>query len=331
MIDKLSNWHVRLSRRRFWKGEYNTDKIAAYQTLYECLETIAIIAAPIAPFFMDRLFQDLNGISKKHAVPSVHLANFPIANSSAINTDLERRMGLAQNVTSLALSLRKKEGLRVRQPLQKIMIPILDDKTKTDIESVSAIIKSELNVKEIEFLRENSAVLKKQIKPNFKTLGPKFGQEMKLIASKIGKFSVNDIKEIEQKNSYHISDGITIELVDVEISSADIPGFSVATNNGITVALDITLSEELKEEGLAREFINRVQSLRKDKGFEVTDKVAIWVEKNDLITSSIKNNFTYICEETLAEKLNYEETIISNAVRVELIDGISITISLEKN
>ncbi len=331
VIDKLSNWHVRLSRRRFWKGEYNTDKIAAYQTLYECLETIAIIAAPIAPFFMDRLFQDLNGISKKHAVPSVHLANFPIANSSAINTDLERRMGLAQNVTSLALSLRKKEGLRVRQPLQKIMIPILDDKTKTDIESVSAIIKSELNVKEIEFLRENSAVLKKQIKPNFKTLGPKFGQEMKLIASKIGQFSANDIKEIEQKNCYHISDGITIELVDVEISSADIPGFSVATNNGITVALDITLSEELKEEGLAREFINRIQTLRKDKGFEVTDKVAIWVEKNDLITSSIKNNFTYICEETLAEKLNYEETIISNAVRVELIDGISITISLEKN
>ena len=331
VIDKLSNWHVRLSRRRFWKGEYNTDKIAAYQTLYECLETIAIIAAPIAPFFMDRLFQDLNGISKKHAVPSVHLANFPIANSSAINTDLERRMGLAQNVTSLALSLRKKEGLRVRQPLQKIMIPILDDKTKTDIESVSAIIKSELNVKEIEFLREDSAVLKKQIKPNFKTLGPKFGQEMKLIASKIGQFSANDIKEIEQKNSYHISDGITIELADVEISSADIPGFSVATNNGITVALDITLSEELKEEGLAREFINRVQSLRKDKGFEVTDKVAIWVEKNDLITSAIKNNFTYICEETLAEQLNYEETIISNAVRVELIDGISITISLEKN
>ena len=287
VIDKLSNWHVRLSRRRFWKGEYNTDKIAAYQTLYECLETIAIIAAPIAPFFMDRLFQDLNGISKKHAVPSVHLANFPIANSSAINTDLERRMGLAQNVTSLALSLRKKEGLRVRQPLQKIMIPILDDKTKTDIESVSAIIKSELNVKEIEFLRENSAVLKKQIKPNFKTLGPKFGQEMKLIASKIGQFSANDIKEIEQKNCYHISDGITIELVDVEISSADIPGFSVATNNGITVALDITLSEELKEEGLAREFINRVQSLRKDKGFEVTDKVVIWVEKNDLITTTL--------------------------------------------
>ena len=180
-------------------------------------------------------------------------------------------------------------------------------------------------------MREDSAVLKKQIKPNFKTLGPKFGQEMKLIASKIGQFSANDIKEIEQKNCYHISYGITIELVDVEISSADIPGFSVATNNGITVALDITLSEELKEEGLAREFINRVQSLRKDKGFEVTDKVAIWVEKNDLITSSIKNNFTYICEETLAEKLNYEETIISNAVRVELIDGISITISLEKN
>jgi isoleucyl-tRNA synthetase len=331
VINKLSNWHVRLSRRRFWKGEYTTDKIAAYQTLYECLENIAIIAAPIAPFFMDRLFQDLNTISKKKSASSVHLTDFPISNLSAIDTNLERRMDLAQNITSLALSLRKKEGLRVRQPLQKIMIPILDDTTKEDIESVSAIIKSELNIKQIEFLNEESAVLKKQIKPNFKTLGPKFGQEMKLITSKIAQFSAKDIKEIEENNNYQIADAIIIGLADVEIFSADMPGFSVATNDGLTVALDITLSKELKEEGLAREFVNRIQGLRKDNGFAVTDKIEIWVEKNDLITTAIKNNFTYICEETLANQLNYEETVISNAKNVELIDGVSINISLVKN
>ena len=329
VIDKLSNWHVRLSRRRFWKGEYNSDKIAAYQTLYECLKTISIIAAPIAPFFMDRLFQDLT-VGVTGAPSSVHLADFPTSNPSFVNPELERRMSLAQNVTSLALSLRKKEGLRVRQPLQKIIIPILDSKTKSDIESVSAIIKSELNIKEIEFLNEGSAVLKKRISPNFKTLGPKFGKNMKLITNKIAKFSTNDIEEIEKNNSYSISDEITIGLVDVEISSDGIPGFSVATNNGVTVALDITLSEELKAEGIAREFINRIQSLRKDNGFEVTDKISILVEKNDLITTAIKNNFIYICEETLAGQLNYEEAVIVNASNVKLINDISINVSLEK-
>ena len=331
VIDKLSNWHVRLSRRRFWKGEYNADKVAAYQTLYECLETIAIIAAPIAPFFMDRLFQDLNTISNRHSALSVHLSDFPISNYLVINSDLERRMDVAQNITSLALSLRKKEGIRVRQPLQKIMIPILDDKTRIDIESVSAIIKSELNIKAIDFLEEDSAILKKQIKPNFKTLGPKFGKNMKLITSKISQFSVNDIREIEENNSYHIKDGITIDLADVEISSANIPGFSMATNDKLTVALDITFSKKLKEEGLAREFVNRIQNLRKDNGFTVTDKIVISIEKNDLITGAIKNNFTYICKETLAEKLNYEEAFISNATKLELIDNITVNISLVKN
>jgi isoleucyl-tRNA synthetase len=211
------------------------------------------------------------------------------------------------------------------------MIPILDKKTRTDIESVSAIIKRELNIKDIEFLGEDSTVLKKQIRPNFKTLGPKFGQEMKLIASKITQFSVTDIKEIEQNKRYHITDGITIELADVEISLVDIPGFSVATNDGTTVALDITLSEKLKEEGLAREFINRIQNLRKHNGFEVTDKVDIWIEKNDLITSAIKNNFTYICEETLARQIKYEKTIIENATEVELIEGISLSVGLVKH
>ncbi len=331
VIDKLSNWYVRLSRRRFWKGEYNNDKIAAYQTLFECLEAISIIASPIAPFFMDRLFQDLNTISNRYSVSSVHLASFSAFNPSIIDVTLQRRMSLAQNITSLALSLRKKEGLRVRQPLQKIMIPILDEKTKKDIESVSTIIKHELNIKQIEFLNEESIILRKQIKPNFKILGPKFGKKMNIISSKISQFTENDITELELNNTYSINNDITIELGDVEIESVDIPGFSVATNDGITVALDITLSKELKEEGLAREFINRIQSLRKDNDFDVTDKIEISIEKNDLITSAIKNNFTYICEETLATKLKYEETIINNPIKINLIENILLNVSLVKN
>ena len=331
VMDKLSNWHVRLSRRRFWKGEYNSEKIAAYQTLYECLETISVLAAPIAPFFMDTLFKDLNNTSNIHSVSSVHLADFPKSDSSVINTDLERKMGLAQNVTSLALSLRKKERLRVRQPLQKIMIPILDEKMKTDIEGVSAIIKSEINVKEIEFLGEDSTVLTKQIKPNFKTLGPKFEKNMKLIAAKIAQFSADNISEIEKNNSYQIADGIRIELADVEISSADIPGFSVATNDGITVALDITLSKDLKEEGLAREFVNRIQILRKEKGFEVTDTIKIEIEKNQVITTAINNNLNYICGETLADTLVFSEVKDFDGENLVLIDEISAKVKIIKN
>ena len=240
-------------------------------------------------------------------------------------------MRLAQSVTSLALSLRKKEGLRVRQPLQKIMIPILDEKMKTDIEGVSAIIKSEINVKEIEFLGEDSTVLTKQIKPNFKTLGPKFEKDMKLIAAKIAQFSADNISEIEKNNSYQIADGIRIELADVEISSADIPGFSVATNDGITVALDITLSKDLKEEGLAREFVNRIQILRKEKGFEVTDTIKIEIEKNQMITTAINNNLTYICGETLADTLVFSEVKDFDGENLVLIDEISAKVKIIKN
>jgi isoleucyl-tRNA synthetase len=328
--DKLSNWHVRLSRRRFWKEDYSRHKIAAYQTLFECLEVIAIIASPVAPFFMDRLFQDLNIVSNRNSASSVHLANFPASNYSTIDTDLERRMSLAQNATSLVLSLRKRKKLRVRQPLQKIMIPILDSTTKADINSVAEIIKRELNIKDIEFLDEDSTVLKKQIKPNFKNLGPKFGKKMGLIANKIAQFSARDIKELEQNNSYKIVDGIIIELADVEVSTSDVPGFSVATNNRLTVALDITITEKLREEGLAREFVNRIQKLRKDSGFEVTDKITIWIEKNPLITAAIKNNFIYICEETLAEQLNYKESVVKNPIEIELVNGLSINVSLVK-
>ena len=331
VMDKLSNWHVRLSRRRFWKGEYNTEKVAAYQTLFECLEKVALLASPIAPFFMDRLFQDLNAVSGKHSASSIHLSDFPKSDASVIDKDLERKMQMAQNVTSLALSLRKKERLRVRQPLQKIMIPILNAKMQEDIDGVSTIILSEINVKEIEFLGKDSDVLTKQIKPNFKTLGPKFGKDMKLISEVVNQFSADDIKKIEKDGNYLINESITIDISDVEITSKDIPGCIVATNNGLTVALDITLSDELREEGLAREFINRIQNLRKDSGFEVTDKVKIQVEKNDSLTAAIKNNFTYICDETLAVQLDFEVHTILNGSEIELIDNISTKVLIIKN
>ena len=331
VMDKLSNWHVRLSRRRFWKGEYNTEKVAAYQTLFECLEKVALLASPIAPFFMDRLFQDLNAVSGKHSASSIHLSDFPKSDASVIDKDLEQKMQMAQNVTSLALSLRKKERLRVRQPLQKIMIPILNAKMQEDIDGVSAIILSEINVKEIEFLGKDSDVLTKQIKPNFKTLGPKFGKDMKLISGVVNQFSADDIKKIEKDGNYLINEGITIDISDVEITSKDIPGCIVATNNGLTVALDITLSDELREEGLAREFINRIQNLRRDRGFEVTDKVKIQVEKNDSLTAAINNNFTYICDETLAVQLDFEVHTILNGSEIELIDNISTKVLIIKN
>jgi len=331
VMDKLSNWHVRLSRRRFWKGEYNTEKVAAYQTLFECLEKVALLASPIAPFFMDRLFQDLNAVSGKHSASSIHLSDFPKSDASVIDKDLERKMQMAQNVTSLALSLRKKERLRVRQPLQKIMIPILNANMQKDIDGVSTIILSEINVKEIEFLGKDSDVLTKQIKPNFKSLGPKFGKDMKLISGVVNQFSADDIKKIERDGNYLINESITIDISDVEITSKDIPGCIVATNNGLTVALDITLSDELREEGLAREFINRIQNLTKDSGFEVTDKVKIQVEKNDSLTAAIKNNFTYICDETLAVQLDFEVHTILNGSEIELIDNISTKVLIIKN
>lgn len=330
LIGKLSNWHVRLSRRRFWKGEYNTEKVAAYQTLYECLEKVALLVSPIAPFFMDRLFKDLNTVSGKHKATSVHLADFPKFNIEIIDSNLEEKMQMAQNITSLALSLRKRERIRVRQPLQKIMVPVLSTKMQENIEGMEAIILSEINVKEIEYLNEDSDVLTKQIKPNFKTLGPKFGKDMKLIAAKISSFTSDDIKQIEKEGGYQINEGITINISDVEITSADIPDCIVANNDGVTVALDITLSQELKEEGLAREFINRIQNLRKEKGFEVTDKINILVEKNEALNSAIQNNFIYICDETLAEQLEFIDELNNEENTIELVDEISAKVSIKK-
>jgi isoleucyl-tRNA synthetase len=330
VMNKLSNWHIRLSRRRFWKGEYNSDKISAYQTLYECLEKIAIISAPIAPFFMERLYKDLNEFSSKQNAISVHLSVFPKSDATKIDSDLEEKMDVAQKITTIALSLRKKERLRVRQPLRKIMIPVSGDKMKDQINSVQDILLSELNIKEIEFISADSDILTKKIKPNFKTLGPKFGKDMKLIASKVNQFTVEDIKNIEVEGNFFINHDITIDLSDVEISSADIPGWQVMSQDGITVALDVTISDNLMEEGLAREFVNRIQNIRKDKDFKVTDKIEITVEKNEAMENAITNNFSYICGETLANSLEVVNDLKNEKINIDLVDGITLNIIIKK-
>ena len=330
VMNKLSNWHIRLSRRRFWKGEYNMEKISAYQTLYECLEKISIISAPIAPFFMEQLYKDLNEGYGKQDSSSVHVSTFPKSDKSKIDKGLEVKMSLAQQITSMALALRKKERIRVRQPLQKIMIPVDSQLMKEQINSVSGILISELNIKEIEFISSDSDILTKQIKPNFKTLGPKFGKDMKLIASKVNQFTSEDIKRIEKETSYKISDKITIDISDVEISSADIPGLQVMSQDGIIVALDVSVSEELKKEGLAREFVNRIQNVRKDKDFDVTDKISIVVEKNVVLEKAITDNLSYICGETLADSLEINAVNNNDTVLIDLIDGLSVNVEVKK-
>ena len=329
----LSNWYVRLCRRRFWKGIYTEDKISAYQTLYKCLVTIAQLAAPIAPFFMDRLFQDLNNVTAQLKAESVHLTEFPIADEKLIDKDLEERMQLAQKISSMVLSLRKKTNLRVRQPLNKIMIPAADAKFKAQIKAIENLILSEVNIKEIEFLSD-TGILVKNIKPNFKTLGPKFGKMMKQIASKVGEFTQDDINKIEAEGLYNLTiDGEAIELLisDVEIITEDIPGWVVANLGTLTVALDISITPQLKEEGIARELVNRIQNLRKENNFEVTDKINVKIENNIEIISAVNNNNSYICSETLADSLEMVDALNeSNKVEIELSEDISTYILIEK-
>ncbi|MGO4919401.1 isoleucine--tRNA ligase [Maribacter spongiicola] len=310
--ENLSNWYVRLCRRRFWKGEYAQDKIAAYQTLYTCLDVVSKLSAPIAPFFMDQLYLDLNRATVKDGFESVHLADFPVADESLIDQSLEVKMQKAQIISSLVLSIRQKEKIKVRQPLQKIMIPVLDDKDREEIEAVSELIKSEVNVKEIQLLDDASGILVKRIKPNFKTLGPKFGKEMKQIAQVVNGFDQNDIQKIEQDGELSIqieNKSITLQLQDVEISSQDIEGWMVATSGKLTVALDVTINEELRNEGVARELVNRIQNIRKDSGFEVTDKIAIQILKDGFVEVAVKNNIEYIKTETLTAELNFVEKL----------------------
>jgi isoleucyl-tRNA synthetase len=329
--ENLSNWYVRLCRRRFWKGEYGTDKIAAYQTLYTCLLNVAKLSAPIAPFFMDKLYTDLVNATGSESFTSVHLANFPVSVENFVDKSLESKMMKAQTVSSLVLSLRKKEMIKVRQPLQKVMVPILDETQRAEIEAVSDLIKAEVNVKEIELLDDASGVLVKQIKPNFKALGPRFGKDMGLISSEIQKFSQEQINEIDAKGELSLvisGKSIILTSQDVEISSQDIPGWLVANSNGITVALDITISEELKQEGIARELVNRIQNIRKDSGFEVTDKIKVQIQRNGELEQAIKNNESYIKDETLTEELNFTDNLESG-IEIEF-DDIKTKILISK-
>jgi len=331
--EHLSNWYVRLSRRRFWKGEYTTDKISAYQTLYRCLEAVAKLASPIAPFFADRLYIDLNSVSGLENFESVHLTDFPVADESKIDKQLEERMELAQQVSSMVLSLRKKTNLRVRQPLHKVLIPVSGDHIKEQLDKVSGLILSEVNVKELEYLDETAGFLVKKIKPNFKTLGPRYGKLMKEIAAAVGGFTQVDISKIESEGQYNLQIGTeTVEmfLQDVEIITEDIPGWVVANQGTLTVALDITLTEQLWQEGIARELVNRIQNIRKDLGFEVTDKITIALQKNDQIDAALTNFNSYICSETLAENLTVLLNIPGDSETLELTDEISVDIKINK-
>ena len=299
----------RLCRRRFWKSDDATDKTSAYQTLYTCLETVALLGSPIAPFFMDQLFSDLNSVSKRFAVNSVHLADFPVVDPSFINEALEAQMDIAQRTSSLVLALRKKEKIRVRQPLQKIMVPVLNKTFADNISHVKELILSEVNVKELELMDEGNGMLVKSIKPNFKTIGPKYGKQMKVIAAMVAQLSNDQIGEIEANNGWNGEiDGeqISLDLGDFEIAAQDIPGWLVATEGGLTVALDITISETLKAEGIARELINRVQNLRKDSGLEVTDRILLKVDTNEFVKQAIQDNQEYVCNEVLANGISFE-------------------------
>ncbi|WP_339661286.1 isoleucine--tRNA ligase [uncultured Polaribacter sp.] len=329
--DYLSNWYVRLSRRRFWKGTYETDKISAYQTLYTCMITIAKLGSPIAPFFMDRLYQDLNSVTGKETSESIHLSDFPVYDESFVDKSLERKMENAQTISSLVLSLRAKEKIKVRQPLQKIMIPVDSQQQKEEILAVANLIKHEVNIKEIQILDDASEILIKQIKPNFKTLGPKFGKDMRLIASQVQEFTQEDINKIEKDKNISIEvngKNIILDASDVEISSKDIEGWLVANEGALTVALDVTITEELHKEGVARELVNRIQNARKDSGLELTDRIKLTILNSENLQQAITDNKEYIMSETLTKELFFVD-VLESGIGIEF-DTIESKILIEK-
>jgi isoleucyl-tRNA synthetase len=335
--DQLSNWYVRLCRRRYWKqasadaaGKF--DKLSAYQTLYTCLETVAVLASPIAPFYMDRLFNDLNAVSGKHDVDSVHLANFPSSDQAKIDEQLEAQMDIAQRVSSLVLGLRKKEKIRVRQPLQKIMVPALDKRFADNIRHVSDLILSEVNVKELELLSEDNTILVKSIRPNFKTIGPKYGKQMKAIAAMVGALSSEQIAMIEAERGWKGDiEGLAIELDlnDFEITAQDIPGWTVSSDGNITVALDVTITDELRAEGIARELINRVQNLRKDSGLDVTDRILLKIDTDDQNRQAILTNQNFVKGEVLAEVITFTQLDIGT-FSTDLVADNDTRITIER-
>ena len=329
----LSNWYVRLCRRRFWKGDYSEDKISAYQTLYTCMVTIAKLASPIAPFFMDKLFLDLNAVTQKENIASIHLSDFPKVNETLIDKQLEERMGLAQQICSMTLSLRKKSNIRVRQPLQKIMIPVLETSNfVAQIEKVKPLILHEVNVKEIQFVEDSEGILVKKIKPNFKTLGPKYGKIMKAIAAQVATFTQKDIAQIERDGQIILTiDGeeVFILLSDVEIFAEDIPGWVVANQGALTVALDITITQELKEEGYARELVNRIQNYRKESDLEVTDTITITLQSNAETDTAFRKFENYIKSETLCREFEIVPKIENlNKTRFEIVEGVEVDVMI---
>jgi len=334
VMENLSNWYVRLNRKRFWGGEFDEDKLAAYQTLYTCLETVALLSAPIAPFFTDRLFNDLNKMSGRYEDVSVHLAQFPSYDESLIDSSLEERQQYAQDISSLVLGLRRKVNLKVRQPLNKIMIPILDDTFEHQLEAIKSLVLTEVNVKDMEFLKDASGVLVKKIKPNFKTLGPKYGKMMKAISGAINALGQEEIAIFEKEEQFSLElegQKVVLSLEDVEIMSEDIPGWLVANEGKLTVALDIEVTEELREEGIAREFVNRIQNLRKDSGFDVTDKIKLSIQKNESLNKAVEKHADYIGAQTLAiEVILVEKCNDSTAVTVDIDDEISTLMQIVK-
>jgi isoleucyl-tRNA synthetase len=320
--EHLSNWYVRLCRRRFWKGEYEQDKICAYQTLYECLETVVRLMTPISPFFSDAIFQNLNAVSNRFGAESVHHVDFPVANESVIDTSLEERMQLAQETSSLVLSLRKKVNIKVRQPLQKVLIPVLNSNMKEQLSKIEDLIKSEVNVKEIEYLTETEGFINKKIKPNFVALGKKLGSKMKAVSAGLSKFSQHEISQLEKDGEFTLTiDGepLTLKANEVEITAEDIPGWSVASKGTLTIALDISITEALKQEGVAREFVNRIQNIRKDSGFDLTDKINITILQNESLATSINQYKNYICAEILADSISFSNEL-AHGIEIEVND-----------
>ncbi|MDP2889409.1 MAG: DUF5915 domain-containing protein, partial [Bacteroidota bacterium] len=332
--ENLSNWFVRLSRRRYWGGSYDKDKISAYQTLYTCLNTVAKLSAPMVPFYADLLYSDLNKISGKETDQSVHLSDFPVTYETLIDRDLEERMAIAQKASSMILSLRRKEKLKVRQPLAKIMVPVLSKDFQEKFDAVKNIILSEVNVKEVEYLTDAAGIISKKIKANFKTLGPKYGKLMKQISGEIAGFSQEDISLLEKSGSRDLSingEPIVLSLEDVEIQTEDVPGWLVASEGGLTIALDINLTEELKQEGIAREFINKIQNIRKDSDFEVTDRIVLKIQKNEKFNLAVENFRDYISNQTLANELVLVDLINqSSSHTVEIDTDLEAVVLVEK-
>lgn len=331
--DHLSNWYVRLSRRRFWKSDDSADKLSAYQTLYTCLQTVAQLMAPVSPFMSEWLYRNLNQVTGKLKDESVHLSEFPKADSGLIDKELEESMQLAQEISSTVLSLRKKENLKVRQPLSKIMIPILNPATRRQIEHVADLIKSEVNIKTIDFISEDSGVITKKIKPNFKALGPKLGSDMKTVAAQITGFNQQQIAELEKNGQIAVATAnknYDITLEDVEILSEDIPGWLVANAGHVTVALDVTITPELQAEGHAREFVSQLQRMRKEANLEITDRIAVAYSGASMeLSEALLNYKQYICAEILADSLSSSDELVQ--AEAISINDIPIKVLIQKN